>query len=182
VLVDRLHQFTIAGEVLSTQTNYAHKTVRSVAEAIAFAKTVQFPSHGLVVMPMANEGDRQQITKGIHSSDQLVEIVGNWLKTQSTVHLETDMRALCNPTRMGVIAEATQKLVEAIAFTCPQCHYPGFAVVEQQSGLPCALCHTPTSLIRLNRCRCQHCDFTQDVLFPDGVEVADPAQCMMCNP
>lgn len=182
VLVDRLHQFTLTGEVLSTQTNYAHKTVRSVEEAIAFAQTAKFPTHGLVVMPTADWGDRQQITKGIHSQEQLIETVGHWLTTQSSVHLETDMRAMCNPTRMGIIAEATQKLVEAIASTCPQCHFPGFAVIEQQQGLPCALCHTPTSQIRLHRYRCQHCDFTQDVLFPDGVEVADPAQCQMCNP
>lgn len=182
VLMDRQHNLTLVGEALSTHTNYAHQTVRSIDDALAFAQTVGFPNHALVVMPTADCQDRTQIVKGICDRDRLIEIVGNWLQTQTSVHLETDMRAMHNPTRMTIIAEATQNLVQAIVHPCPQCACPGFAVVEHQSGLPCALCRQPTGLIRLSRYRCQRCDFVQDILFPDGVEVADPAQCLFCNP
>jgi len=182
VLVDSLHTLEIVGRVISTKTNYSHTTVRSVEEAQIFAQRIGFPEHGLVMMPHSSTKNPDEIVKGIVCEAQLLTVVTDALRRSPTLHLETDMRALYNPTRMNTIAQATLNLVSAIQSTCPNCTYPGFELVDRQPGLPCALCHFPTALTRVAIYHCQHCGFRQEHLFPDGIEVADPAQCAYCNP
>lgn len=184
VLVDRQHQLELVGEVLSTETNHAHQAVRSVDEALTFAEKTGFPAHGLVLMPQAQGAKSDEIIKGIRTVDELVTQVQAALTTTSmgTVHLETDMRAMHNPTRMRVIAQATQNLLEAIASTCPECGAPGFTVVEQIPGLPCGLCGLPTGQVYQSRLGCQVCGATRNVMFPNQITAADPAHCSYCNP
>jgi hypothetical protein len=182
VLVDRVHQLEIFGQAISTETNYSHKTVRSLEEAQNFAQTVGFPEHGLVVMSHSSTKNPDEIVKGIVSEAQLLTVVTEALRRSPTVHLETDMRALYNPSRMNAIAQATNNLVTVIQSTCPKCNYPGFELVERLPGLPCGLCDSPTTLTRAAVYQCRHCGFRQEKLFPDGIEVADPAQCSYCNP
>jgi hypothetical protein len=184
LLIDRQHQLELVGEVVSTETNHAHQSVRSVEDALRFAEKAGFPDHGLVVMPQAQGSDPDSIVKGIRSVDGLIAYVETYLKQSSTgtVHLETDMRAMHNPTRMQVIAQATQKLLEAIASPCPECGAPGFTVVEHIPGLPCGLCGSPTTQIYKSRLACQRCSTTREVMFPNQITFADPAQCPYCNP
>ena len=98
------------------------------------------------------------------------------------VHIETDMRAMYNPTRMKNIEKATLDLIKKINLVCPECSWPGFEVVKRQKGLPCALCHLPTQLVLSVIYQCKKCAFSQEELFPDGQETADPSQCQYCNP
>jgi hypothetical protein len=182
VLVDRVHSLEIVGQVISTETNYKHTTIHSVEEAQRFAQNVGFPAHGLVVMPYPGSTNPAEITKGIVSEAHLLTVVTEGLRRSPTLHLETDMRALYNPTRMKAIAQATHNLVATIQSTCPNCAYPGFASVKRLPGLPCALCQCPTPLTQIAIYHCQHCDFRQEKRFPDGQETADPGQCPYCNP
>jgi len=182
ILVDRVHKLEIFGQEISLETNYRHTAVRSVEEAQIFAQTIGFPEHGLIVMPSPSTKNPKEIVKGIINEAQLLTVVTEALRRSPTIHLETDMRALYNPTRMNAIAKAAINLVAAIQNTCPKCTYPGFELVEHQPGLPCALCHFPTALTRVAIYHCQHCGFRQEKLFPDGIEAVDPAQCPYCNP
>ncbi len=50
LLRDRVNNLEIVGEELSTETNYAHKSVQTIEEALEFAQKVGFPEHALVVM------------------------------------------------------------------------------------------------------------------------------------
>ncbi|WP_035994695.1 DUF6671 family protein [Leptolyngbya sp. KIOST-1] len=179
LLCDREHQLEIVGEALTTTTNYRHQTVRSPAEALTFAEAVSFPSHGLVVK---TEPAGIIVAKGITSVAELVAAVEQALDQSPTAHLETDMRALYNPTRMQAIAQATDDLLRAIAQTCPTCHYPGFAVVKRFPGRPCGLCGTPTLLTLSVLYQCQHCQLQQTAPAPDAPLTADPSQCPYCNP
>ncbi|MEB3356395.1 MAG: DUF6671 family protein [Synechococcales bacterium] len=183
LLLDRANGIEVVGSELSTQTNFAHRVVKSGQEAIAFAQKVGFPEHGLVVMPHADYRGGG-IIKGIHDKEALLSAVERTLQASETgtVHLETDMRAMNNPSRMGVIRAATRNLIEVFKQSCPNCNCPGFAVVEQRPGLPCALCGAPTSLIRTAIHRCQQCDYQQEIPYPKGVQTADPGQCSYCNP
>ena len=184
LLLDQVHGIEIVGQVLSTATNYSHATVRSVNGAIQFAEKAGFPEHALVVMPKADRADSNAILKGIHTHQDLITAVEATLRTSptQTAHLETDMRAMHNPTRMDVIAEATQDLIAKIQQGCPDCGCPGFDVVERRPGLPCDLCRLPTELIRVAIYRCQKCSYTKEDVFPDGATAADPARCWNCNP
>ncbi|MFQ4140097.1 DUF6671 family protein [Nodosilinea sp. PGN35] len=179
LLIDRQHQLEIVGECLSADTNYRQQVVGSWAEAEAFAAAVGFPSHGLIV-----RADDAVIAKGITTAEELETAVARAMQqsTRSTARLETDMRALYNPTRMGAIAQATEHLLQAIAQTCPACGTPGFSEVKRWPGLPCGLCGTPTLLTRLVRHQCQRCQFHQDLPAPESPSVADPGHCPRCNP
>ena len=184
LLRDRQDNLEIVGQVLSSETNYRSQTIRSFAEALTFAQAIGFPEHGLVVMPAASSQPTASIAKGIITEAALQAAVEIALKQSATgtIHIETDMRALYNPTRMSVIAEATQALLETIARRCPQCSCPGFSEVKRFPGLPCSLCQMPTLLTLLRLYECQRCQFQQKESFPDGEQTADPALCPYCNP
>ncbi|MGA7933449.1 MAG: DUF6671 family protein [Kovacikia sp.] len=182
LLIDRNHDLEIMGRAISTETNYCSEQITSIEAALAFAQKIGFPAHGLVAMSEAQPTPSTFIFKGITDETELIETVTGLLKKFGQAHLETDMRAMHNPTRMKVIAAATHDLVDKISQCCPQCGCPGFAPVAHQAGLPCGLCRFPTNLTLFVTHRCQKCDFSHTTYFPDGQEFADPAQCLSCNP
>ena len=182
MLVDRDQELEVMGQTFSTETNYRQTQVTDLKAALAFAQKIGFPTHGLIAMPDPNSTSPTELFKGITTEVQLIEIVTDLLKKFGQVHLETDMRAMYNPTRMKVIAQATQDLIRKLNQCCPDCGYPGFDITEQKVGLPCALCHAPTQLALTAVQQCQKCGFSQIIYFPNGEKVADPAQCAYCNP
>lgn len=184
LLLDAQHDLEIVGQVTSTTTNFRHKTVRSLAEAIAFAEAIGFPQHGLIAMTEQFTKDPNHIIKGITDYDHLQAAIDQ-LERQTidgSVHLETDMRAHMNPTRMKVIAEATQDLLSSLQHSCPQCGTPGFVGRDRRPGLPCALCQLPTTMTLAIVYHCRRCGFSQEKLYPDGQYTADPTYCSYCNP
>ncbi|MBF2051447.1 MAG: DUF6671 family protein [Leptolyngbya sp. IPPAS B-1204] len=186
LLLDSQNQLEIVGEALSTETNFSQTQVKTLAEALQFAERVGFPQHGLVVIAGENAGTdmvtADQIIKGIVTEAQLVDAL-EWALTQTqTAWIETDMRAMYNPTRMQVIRQATENLIAKIKQFCPRCGRPGFEIRERKAGLPCGLCGLPTALTRAVIYRCQGCGFEQAVEFPDQVTTADPTYCSYCNP
>ncbi|MBO3461166.1 hypothetical protein G7B40_017275 [Aetokthonos hydrillicola Thurmond2011] len=184
VLLDKKNDLEIIGEEFSIDTNYNHQLVQSVEEAFDFARKVGFPEHALIVSFSPSPKDNSEIVKGIVTEQQLVEAVNFFLANSpdKKAHIETDMRAMYNPTRMKNIEKATRNLLSKINSFCPNCSTPGFEITHRIPGLPCAGCYTPTLLIHAVKYQCKKCTFTQEKLFPDGKEYADPAQCMYCNP
>jgi DNA-directed RNA polymerase subunit RPC12/RpoP len=83
---------------------------------------------------------------------------------------------------MSNIAKATEDLVRKLQQLCPNCDFVNFDVVERLKGLPCELCGLPTKVTRANVYRCDRCQFQQEVLFPNKIQVADPMYCSYCNP
>jgi hypothetical protein len=184
IFLDQIHNLEIIGEELSANTNHNHLVVESVDQALQFAQKVGFPEHGLVVMFDEFPNDQTEVIKGITTEAKLIEAV-NWILKNSPTgkaHLETDMRAMYNPTRMKNIEKATRDLLRKIHSCCPKCSMPGFEITSRIRGLPCALCYMPTSLTRAVIYQCQKCGFTQEELFPDGNEYAEPVNCNFCNP
>lgn len=183
LLLDQQHQLEVVGEVLATETNYRQQVIQSWAEAMEFATKVGFPEHGLVVMAEPQGSDRCHIFKGITVLSDLEAAVTEVLQSnQGQAHMETDMRALYNPTRMKVIAQATQDLIQKLNQACPNCGAPGFQVVKRNPGLPCELCGLPTELTRSVIYQCQKCHFQQEAPSAEGRSVADPTYCSYCNP
>lgn len=184
LLYDTQHNLQIIGEELSTETNFNHQSVTHLEAAKTFAQKVQFPSHGLILRASLDRAEPGTIFKGITSEAQLETAFREAQKHSSDgkIHLETDMRALYNPTRMKAIAKATQNLIQKINSTCPQCSTPGFDIVEQHKGLRCAACNFPTALIKAVTYQCSHCGFRQEQLYPNNLQKADPTYCAYCNP
>ena len=184
IFLDQENDLEIIGEVFSMETNFNHQTISSLEEAEEFGKKVGFPEHGLVISFDNISTGKTQFIKGITSKENLINSVEIAIKNTSDnkFNIETDMRAMYNPTRMKNIALATQDLINKINSLCPQCHTPGFMINQKIPGLPCELCHQPTSLIKAVIFQCQKCNFTQQQLFPNNQEFADPSLCEYCNP
>lgn len=184
LLLDGRQDLEIAGEVVSTDTNFAQATVRSHEEAFAFAQKVGFPEHGLVVMPTATPNQPEALFKGITDLAQLIAALDACQprSPDGSVHLETDMRAMVNPTRMDVIRQAAQVLIDNMLRPCPRCQRPGFVEVDRIPGLPCDVCGLPTALTRASVYQCAGCDYRREQPFPEGRETANPGQCSFCNP
>jgi hypothetical protein len=186
MLVDTTQDLEISGLSVSTDTNYAHEQVEDWSQALSFAQKVGFPEHGLIAMPggvahSSSKPPQEWIFKGITTEAALQDALSRLFQHGNGVHLETDMRALYNPTRMKNIAKATENLIEKLSQTCPQCEWPGYDVVEQKPGLPCGVCGQPTALVQSFIWQCQRCHFQEESFFPHG-KTANPAQCHYCNP
>jgi hypothetical protein len=184
VLLDKANEIEIIGEEFSIETNFNHQVVANIQEADDFAQKVGFPEHGLVAYWEDATKNSIEIIKGITTEAKLQETIRIALNNSvnGKVNLETDMRALYNPTRMKNIEKATLDLLNKIKSLCPKCSAPGFAITEKKAGLPCEMCSMPTNLTLAVIYQCQQCSFKQEKLFPNDREFADPAQCMYCNP
>jgi len=184
VLIDTLNDLEVIGESISTETNFNHRSVANFDQAYQFAIESGFPEHKLVVIVDKDTTDRAGILKEIVDFDQLREAVSIALarSTTGTIHIETDMRAMHNPTRMKAIAQATRDLVEKLKQCCPECSTPGFTLSDVKRGLPCEWCGSATDLVLAQIYRCQKCEFEQNKLYPDGKQMAEPMYCPYCNP
>ena len=182
LLLDQKHNFTVYGESLSSDTNFRHQSISSYEQAYEFALKIGFPDHAVVLMSHDQTSAKASIYKGINSVEHLKDVVIELLQIYPTIHIETDMRALYNPTRMKNITKATEDLVRKLKQLCPNCNFVNFDVVKRLKGLPCELCGLPTQTTRAHLYQCDRCQFQQENIFPDGIQFADPMYCSYCNP
>ncbi|WP_413175788.1 DUF6671 family protein [Anabaena azotica] len=184
VFLDIENELEIIGEVFSTDTNFNHQVVNNLQAAEEFAVKVGFPEHGLVIWFENSNSQSPEIIKGITTKERLQESVNLALNNavDGKLHIETDMRALYNPTRMKNIEKATQDLLNKINSYCPQCSTPGFSIAEKIKGLPCEICHQPTFLTMAVIYECRKCNFREKKLYPEGKRFADTGLCNYCNP
>jgi len=180
IFIDKKNELEIIVRELSTETNFNAAEIKSEKELIEFAKAAQFPSHGLILRK--NKDDYSEMIKGITNLDSLLDAYRQFSRTDTRAYVETDMRALYNPTRMKVIERATHKLVNRIISICPQCSSPGFGITDAKEGLPCELCGFPTRSILSYIHTCLKCNFKKEEKFPNGKVKEDPMYCDVCNP
>ena len=180
LLVDRHEGIEIMVRELSTATNFGSTTVHNIDELENFARQAGFPTHALILG--STDGNKSNHVKGIHDPSQLQAAFDRLHQTYGTVHVETDMRAMHNPSRMQVIAAATTKLIERINQRCPACECPGFAVGEVERGLPCGQCGMPTRLVKQEIWQCQRCKHQETKPAAGQAAAAEPMYCDFCNP
>lgn len=180
LLVDRKNNLEIHARHLSLETNFSGQEFRSIEELEAFASKAGFPSHGLILRRSKDE--LEGLLKGITDPDQLRTAALQLLENQGSGYVETDMRAMYNPSRMLVIGETAQLLLQKLNSHCPSCQVPGFSVTSAEPGLPCSLCGTPSSAALAHLLVCSHCQHEEKVYFPHGKKTEDPQYCQVCNP
>lgn len=180
LLLDKKNNLEIIGRTLSLETNFDASTIATETELIAFANKTQFPSHAVILRPTKEDFSYQK--KGINNWEDL-EYEFQYIKKEfGSCYIETDMRALYNPTRMQVIAKATENLVEKMKSCCPICETPGFSITETVKGLRCSICNLPTKSTLKYVLECQKCHHQEEQIFPNGIEKEDPMYCDYCNP
>lgn len=184
VLVGRDGGLEVVGADLTAETNHRSRLVGSVVDALPFAQDIGFPTHAVVVIGVRNgEPDvTNGLSKGLMTTEALEAAVRVVLERDGAAHLESDMRAHVNPTRMQAIGRAAQDLARLALSGCPSCGRPGFDVVERLRGLPCAECGLPTRRVRIDIAGCTGCGFHEERLPATGTAPASPGECNICNP
>jgi hypothetical protein len=178
LLRDYKHNLSIWTTVLSTNTNYNSLEITNVNQLMEFAKTIGFPKHGFILL----SSDRMQIKKDFKTLDEAKHALTKLLQIQQSCIVETDMRAMYNPTRMKVIEELALKLVKKIKTVCPSCSTPGFDVIRINPGLPCMACKSQTSSTLSWVKGCLSCSHEELIEFPHNKREEDPMYCNYCNP
>lgn len=180
VLLDLENGLEIKARELTTKTNFGGALFHSWNDVKKFAVSKLFPGHGLIIRE--KHGCCENMTKGIRSWKELERLVARHLGQHKQVYVETDMRAMNNPTRMKVIEQAAQKLIAAAQRLCPQCNMPGFDVTDAVQGLPCSQCGTPTRSTLALIYTCQKCACRKEQKYPGGKTTEEPMYCDWCNP
>jgi hypothetical protein len=178
--MDTLNDIEIVVRVLSTETNFNACEIQSIDELKIFAEKAKFPSHALIMKK--SRYDFSDIRKGISTWEAMSEQFNEMRIRHGSVFVETDMRAMCNPTRMSVIEKATQRLADKIKLVCPICNTPGLGITAVKEGLPCELCGKPTHSIISHIYECQKCEYSNEVRYPNQKETENPMYCNFCNP
>lgn len=171
----------------SVDTNFAHLKTSKKEQIDPFLSGIGFPEHAVIMKPALFQGKMSQdeyIIKGIQDRESVV-LAFDKLRVQSLngqVHLETDMRAHVNPSRMEVIKTLTGKMCDRLLTHCLSCNTPGFGLISTEKGLPCEQCGFKTEMVRYLIHGCQKCDYTEKKGRPDGIAFASPGGCAICNP
>lgn len=176
LLMDRENNLEIWGHEFTTETNYFTLEITEAIEVNEFAEKTGFPEHGIIVRGLKTG----TVVKDITNLPSLIRC-SEELLAHEPVRLETDMRAMHNPTRMKSIERAGQKLIKAAQSLCPHCRVPGFVIHDIKTGLPCECCGAETRGVLAYIRSCKKCGYQQEELFPKGEKY--PAQyCDYCNP
>ena len=141
-----------------------------------------FPEHRLVLKPNEHWRNGDVVHKGISGHDQLNALGRKLLDAYGSLWAETDLRAMANPTRMKVIADAAAQFAAELARTCPNCGLFHFAITQALWGLPCGQCGFPTKSTRAYLRECRECAHRVEDPRPDGRTMEDPQYCDLCNP
>ena len=180
IFIDKKNNLEIIARDLSIDTNFNGSEVKNEKELLDFADLVKFPSHALILR--ASKNDNTTIIKGITNLEHLKKSFHAMLQKRNNVYVETDMRAMHNPSRMAVIKNATKKLLDKINACCPQCNTPGFGITNAKKGLACSLCGAPTKSALSLIYNCKKCHYKKEKKYPNKKTTEDPMYCDYCNP
>lgn len=180
IFIDKKNNLEIIVRELSTETNFDGKYINSARELKICARDMNFPSHGLILRNEQNSN--LKISKGIDTWEKLISEFNVFKKSFENVYLETDMRAMYNPTRMKIIEKTAEKLISKILTACPICMTPGFSIVAAERGLPCENCKFPTESTLYYLYKCKNCSYEEKEYFPRKIKFEDPMYCSICNP
>lgn len=179
ILIDKQNNLEIIARELSMETNFNSMDVETEKDLLDFAKSVKFPTHGLILRTTEK---KPLIIKGITDRTFLIKSFRKLINISNIISVETDMRAMYNPTRMAVIEKVTKKLIDNANSCCSNCNTPGFNITEIKKGLECSLCGLPTKSTLSYIYKCQNCEYKEEKLYPHKKTNEDPMYCDFCNP
>ena len=180
LLMDFKNNVSFSARILTTETNFQGKKIRSEEELIAFGESIDFPNQAIILRN--EEQSMLYLKKGINDWDELLTAFRVCMRRHENVFVETDMRAMHNPLRMKHIEQLTLKLITQLKVLCPSCEMPGYGVTSVLPGLPCWICETPTSSVLKHVLTCTACQHQEEVYFPNGRQTEEPTFCPACNP
>lgn len=166
----------VVEKMLFYETNFSTLTINDLVELDEVLLKLKFPSHGIILR------SSKRLFKDLQNLSEIRSKVNSLLIEDGYCTIDTDMRAMYNPTRMKCIEQLTIRLSNTLLSTCNQCGWHGFAIVDHIDGLKCSLCNRPTKSTLYQLYRCKKCNFEKKHIFPNKKYQEDPTYCDWCNP
>ena len=166
-------------ETIKSNDIVAFTTTTLKMDLGAFLKKADFPNHALIVKPHHGTG----AIKGVRTLQELEEAILKARDSSSDGEaiIESDLRAMCSPSRQKNISAVALKLVQRLAMTCPYCQTPGWGLTSYTRGVECSECGDfSADAIKQEVLGCFKCEYT--ALGAVINVTLDPARCMSCNP
>jgi hypothetical protein len=166
-------------ETLKSNEITAFTTTTSKMDLGVFLKKADFPSHALIVKPHHGTG----AIKGVRDLVGLEEAIRKSRDASSDGEaiIESDLRAMCSPSRQKNISAVALKLVHRLSTTCPDCQTPGWGLKSYIRGVECSECgEFSEDAISREIKGCFKCEYT--ALGAVINVTLDPSRCMSCNP
>lgn len=167
---------------VSLDTVFGGQSCSSWEEVCELAARLRFPEHALIVRRHERWAPGDVVHKGVRAVATLRSACDALMVRHGSCWVESDLRAMMNPTRMRVIGAAAARFAEELARLCPVCGAFWFRVATTRIGLPCAECGCPTEMVANLVRGCASCGHEQLAPRPDGRTSADPGNCGECNP
>ncbi len=180
ILIDKKNKLEIIARELSTNTNFDGTEITSEKELVEFINKAKFPSHKVIIRK--EKEHIEDIYKNLKTLDGLKKTFEYIFLKHKKAYVETDMRAMNNPTRMAIIKLATQKLADKIKSCCLKCNTPGFSITGVELGLPCNNCGFPTKSPLFHLYSCIKCQYKSRIMYPNKKETEEAMFCDLCNP
>ncbi len=177
--IDIKNNIVVVESEITTETNYGQLDISISDDYTNFLEKIKFGSHALIIRGI---DDNAIIAKGINNFIELKAILNSAFRQYKTIRLETDMRAMMNPTRMKVINKVAIKLLDRLKNICKKCNTPGFGKVSVSGRLLCESCGSETELYQHRIFECIKCDYKEYFPRADGLVKSDPKYCPYCNP
>jgi hypothetical protein len=182
VFVDDDNKLVVFERMNTSKTNYAFYETGTHHDLDMFLKSVGFPRHAVIVKPKYPKMEGM-VYKGISDYLELNKVMRHCqtMCSEQQALIQTDMRAMMNPTRQKVIRQLAFKLVRRLQQTCVMCAMPGWGQIDVEIGLPCRLCSEPTEQIQYYIQGCSQCGHSIKE-HNSRSPVAEPQYCHYCNP
>lgn len=179
MLKDLTNGVEIIARELTLDTNFSASLITNLEELETFLVQAKFPGHAVIIR---KSEDSRGMVKGVNDPELMAKLGQKYLNDYGSFFIETDMRAMHNPSRMQAIARAADKLFAKALSLCPSCSTPGFSITDIRPGLPCSACRFPTASALSHIYCCVKCGFSTETKYPNGKEAEEPMYCDMCNP
>jgi hypothetical protein len=166
-------------ETIKSNEIVAFTTTTLKTDLGVFLKKADFPNHALIVKPQHGIG----AIKGVRTLQELEEAIlrSRDASSDGEAIIESDLRAMCSPSRQKNIAAVGLKLVQRLSRTCPECQTPGWGLKAYIRGVECFQCgDLSEDAIKQEIMGCFKCEFT--ALGEVINVILDPSRCMSCNP
>ena len=165
---------------ITLDTCFLGKAIANEQQCLEFLQRVGFPNQGVIVK--SSQEQSEIIFKNGSTPEEIVKNMHNMLNEKGNCYIETDMRAMFNPTRQQHLNKLAGLLADKLNSICPDCGWYGFSVTSVERGLPCSWCGTPTNSVSNEIYTCKRCNYHQNKKFPKGIQQEDPQYCNQCNP
>ena len=173
---DRENDLEVFQTYSSTEVIAFKEAINTDTDFDRLVTAADLPNHALI---LRDDSEQPRVyAKGVTNLDQLRESIP--AKVEKPLIVETDFRAMVNPTRQKNIAECARLLAQKLATKCQSCESIGWGIVDYERGLPCSDCGARANReVSAEVFGCPRCDHTEKRLVE---ALASPSNCDFCNP